>query len=148
MPQTPSASGALWLCLLQQPQMTAWHFEPALSLLVLCWESCALDRDSQISVPNLHLSAACIAQGALCHNMQQGQGHSCGCQVHSSGPLTVETPKETAGGRAAWEVRSVSLSKDTAPTWSNTVGKKATARIWGFLAKASHVFIKLYVFVH
>lgn len=39
------------------PRMAAWHFRLVLPLWVLCWEPCALDCDSQISVPNLQLSA-------------------------------------------------------------------------------------------
>lgn len=82
------------------PRMTAWHFQPVCPFWS-CTGSPVLDCDSQISVPNLQLSARpCCARCAL-----PGPAARPGILPWFPAVFTrpFETPEGKAGGRAAWE---------------------------------------------
>lgn len=89
-----------------------------------------------VTVRSLHQISSsvltCIAQGVLCHDMQQGQGPGHTCQLYSSGPSIVETPKGTAWGRAAWEDQTCVSQQGHCPdsVWHSR--KEAPDTIWGF----------------
>lgn len=102
-PWKPSAPRIVWPLLLHSPRMATWHF-----WLTLPFGCCAgnpvywiVTARSLYQISGSVLTR--IAQGMLCHNMQQGQGPGCSSQVYSSGLSIVETPEGMAAGRAVWE---------------------------------------------
>lgn len=87
-----------------QPQNGSLALLASPALWVLCWEPCALDCDSQVSVPDLQLSTHPeLRKVRFATTCSKARDPAAVLRYIQSGLSIVEIPEGMAAGRALWE---------------------------------------------